>query len=344
MKTVVRLPNWIGDAVMATPTIRLLIEQTPDNQVAVWGPPKSAAIFHGFPGVATVFELDEKKEPERLVEIRESGFSNVYLLTNSYSTAKSAQELGIPNRIGYRRDWRGKFLTHPVSCGPRIRAMHMIDYYLHLLPADWRTPPVDRLPQLHLREGEIEAIRERVAGLCGAGEREWIGISPGAAFGSAKKWDPTRFHQVARAMAGEGYRVVVCGTQSERAVADFILEGIPPEDGCNLAGVTSLRELMAALSVCRAVVTNDSGPMHLCDGLGTPTVALFGSTDSTWTGPTHPHHVVLQSQVVCSPCFLRECPLDRECMESLTVEAVINGVRRILDAKAASSNLTDREG
>ncbi len=320
----VRLPNWIGDAVMATPAIRLLIER--EGPCSVWGPPPTAVLFEHFPGVERIFPVEEKKSPEVLESIQAVGFDKVYLLTNSYSTAKTAKSLGIPKRIGYRRDWRGLLLTRGVICWPWMRYMHMVDYYLHLLPSQWRSMAVDRQPRLFLSEEEIRSGKERLGALGVAESMLVVSIASGAAFGSAKCWESEWFRETAQRLAGQGCFVAVSGTEKDREQGEFILSGLPAGQGVNLAGQTNLRELMALISLSACLITNDSGPMHLADAVGTPAVALFGSTDSSWTGPQATHHVVLQSEVTCSPCFLRECPLERECMKSLSVERVFQAV------------------
>lgn len=327
-KVLVRLPNWIGDTVMAIPALRLLIEK--EGTCSVWGPPQTGVLFEQFPGVEQIFSVDEKKFPDLLQPIRDAAFEKVYLLTNSFSTARTAKDLGIPERIGYRRDWRGPLLTRRVFCSPRVRYLHMVDYYLHLLPRSWRTNPTNRQPELYLSEEEVRKGHDRLESLGVTSAKPVLGITPGAAFGSAKRWEPEWFRETARRLAQEGCFVMVLGTDKDQEQGEFILSGIPNGHGANLSGQTSLREMMALLSLSACLITNDSGPMHLADALGTPTVALFGSTDSSWTGPQASHHTVLQSEVPCSPCFLRECPLGRECMKSLTVGKVFEAAQGIL--------------
>jgi heptosyltransferase-2 len=157
-----------------------------------------------------------------------------------------------------------------------------------------------------------------------------VAFCPGAAYGPAKQWFPERFKALAETLGGEGHRILVLGAEADRELGDFILEKLPPGRKLNLAGATGIRELMATLAVCDGLVTNDSGPLHLADALGTPAVALFGSTDSTWTGPQGKQHAILQAEVACNPCFLRECPLNMECMRSLSVESAELAVHRIL--------------
>jgi len=331
MKTLIRLPNWIGDAVMATPTVRALT-RIPEEEVWVWGPPKTAALFRHFPDLSGALELDEKEEPGRLSEIKVLGFDRVLLLTNSYSTAQAASNAGVPERIGYNRQWRGRFLTRKVFCGPAVRNLHMVDYYLYLVskildqPGGW-----DRRTLLKCSDEELSLASERIrAGCEETAEGKLIAFCPGAAYGPAKQWFPERFKLLAESLANQRHRVLILGGENERELGEAILAGLPDNRSMNLAGATNIRELMATLCVCDGLVTNDSGPLHLADALGTPAVALFGSTDSTWTGPQGAKHEILQAEVACNPCFLRECPLDMECMRSLTSESARLAVDRIL--------------
>ena len=330
-KVLVRLPNWIGDTVMATPAIRLIIEK--EGSCSVWGPPHTAVLFEQFPGIERTYPVEEKKHPELLDPLRDNAFDKIYLLTNSFSSAKTAKSLGIPERIGYRRDWRGPLLTRGVFCSPRVRYLHMVDYYLHLLPGSWRSTPTNRQPELYLSEGEVHWASERLAKWGLTPGTPLLGITPGAAFGSAKRWEPEWFQVTAQRLTRQGCFVVVLGTDKDYELGSFILNGLNDHHATNLSGQTSLRELMALLSLCSCLITNDSGPMHLADALGTPTVALFGSTDSSWTGPQASHHRVLQSDVPCSPCFLRECPLGRECMKSLTAEKVFTATAELIEMR-----------
>ncbi|MCB9769297.1 MAG: lipopolysaccharide heptosyltransferase II [Candidatus Omnitrophica bacterium] len=329
MKTLIRLPNWIGDAVMATPMIRAVIRDPSTSSCAVWGPPKVATLFHHFPDIDRVLEIDSKQEPDRLEEIRGEAFERIYLLPNSYSSAKEAKSLEIPERIGYRTQWRGSLLTHGVWCGSRIRNLRMAEYYLHLLPEAVRELAEGPIPNLAVSEEEKTSIQEKL-GTIAIGETTLVGMAPGAAFGPAKQWFIENFQALARSLVDEAISIAILGGPDEVEAGEYILDGLPESLSVNLAGKTTIREMMAALVHCRLVVTNDSGPMHIADALGTPTVAIFGSTDSSWTGPRRDHHQVLQSNAPCNPCFLRECPIGYPCMKGITVEMAREGVDRIL--------------
>lgn len=338
MNTLIRLPNWIGDAVMATPAIQLIAQHNQAEGMGIWGQPVTTALFAHFPGVTALHEIP-RENPEALRStLGEAHYEQVFLFTNSFSSAKEARDIGIPHRIGYRRDWRGLLLTQPVVCSPGIRYMHMVDYYLHLLPRAWRTGSVDRIPRLYLSESEFLQGKAILQNLAGDPSKPIVGVAAGAAYGSAKQWESDRFQQVLADLSRSGCFIVTFGTDHDQTTNRLILSGCDSGQCADFAGKTDIRGLMGLIANCSCLLTNDSGPMHLADALGIPAVALFGSTDSTWTGPQGNQHLVFQSQVACNPCFLRECPIDRACMKSFSTEAVSAAIRKVLADRIQPAN------
>ena len=162
------------------------------------------------------------------------------------------------------------------------------------------------------------------------GARIKIGLCPGAEFGPAKRWQPERFAEVAATVSRQrDCEWVLFGVANDAPAGEEIVRGL---DGkvTNLIGKTTLAELMDRLSECSLLLTNDTGTMHLAAFLGVPTVAIFGSTEPRLTAPLGAGHQVLRHQVECSPCFLRECPLDFRCMKAVTVEETVAAVLRAL--------------
>lgn len=260
-------------------------------------------------------------------ELRERRFDLALLFPNSFDSAIAPWLAGIPRRIGYARDARRWLLTEsikPPSKGTIPR--HESFYYLELLR---RAGFLDKLP-----EGEV-VIRLEGAGAARAAGLERIkelglkmpvtGVSPGAAYGGAKRWLPERFAEAARHVAAhQGGSVALFGTGAEKALCEEVrgmLEGAGIETR-NLAGATSLREFIELGAACRVFLTNDSGSMHIASALGVPTVAVFGATDDVATGPTGPLARVVRRPVDCAPCLLRECPIDHRCMTAVTAQEV----------------------
>ncbi|HEV2448704.1 MAG TPA: glycosyltransferase family 9 protein, partial [Candidatus Sulfopaludibacter sp.] len=154
-----------------------------------------------------------------------------------------------------------------------------------------------------------------------------IGVSPGAAYGNAKRWLPERFAEVAASVAG--HTVLLFGAAAERELCESIAARLP--NARNLAGATTLREFIDLAAACRLFLTNDSGAMHVASALGVPTVAIFGATDDTTTGPTGPLARVVREHAECSPCLLRECPIDHRCMTAVTSRRVADTARELLE-------------
>lgn len=153
-----------------------------------------------------------------------------------------------------------------------------------------------------------------------------IGLCPGAEFGPAKRWPPVRFREVITAVNQQmACRWVILGTGADSNVAAEMSRDYSNVE--DLTGKTSLAELIRTLKSLSALVTNDTGTMHLADFLGTPLVAIFGSTEPALTGPRGPKSKVIRQQVECSPCFLRDCPIDFRCMREVSTEAVVAALR-----------------
>jgi heptosyltransferase-2 len=209
---------------------------------------------------------------------------------------------------------------------------HQVHDYLHLVAALGANP--DPLPtQLVVTPGEIKAVAQKFD-LTSQSNRPIFGLNPGAEYGPAKRWPVDKFIAVAKEIQRQtNCTWLLFGGQSDMQLTTRIAGEIHSPSSTlhprNLAGQTSLRELMALLKMCRLLLTNDTGPMHVAAALDTPVVVPFGSTSPELTGPGlpgDPRHHLLKSTVPCAPCFLRECPIDFRCMNSLSVENVIQGV------------------
>jgi lipopolysaccharide heptosyltransferase II len=151
-------------------------------------------------------------------------------------------------------------------------------------------------------------------------------VCPGAEYGPAKQWLPERYAEVIQQAANNGIECILVGTAKDRPVAENIRHRVGMLPVQNLAGKTSLQELIELLRNCDLLLTNDTGTMHLATLLGTPTISIFGSTEPARTGPLGLHHTVFRHQVECSPCFLRECPIDFRCMRGVSSAEVAAAV------------------
>jgi heptosyltransferase-2 len=317
-KILVRATNWVGDAVMSLPALRALRERFPDAEISILAKPWVADLYRREPFCDRLIPYSprgwrEKWEAAR--KLRPLRFDCAILLQNAFEAAAIAFLAGIPERIGYARDGRSLLLTRAIPV-PRKGEIpgHERFYYLELLrrasiiDAPLQSDPIRLDCAPAARAAGME--RFRALGLTGA----IIGLSPGAAYGTAKRWLPERFADAANRLARElGASVAVFGSKDERELCETV-RGAVAAPSRNFAGETTLAEFIELAAACRVYLTNDSGAMHIASALGVPTVAVFGATDDVGTGPTGPLSRVVRESVECSPCLKRECPIDHRCM------------------------------
>jgi heptosyltransferase-2 len=308
----VRSPNWLGDAVMALPAVRNLKTMLEDDPLAVAAPEKLAALWQKCPFVDQVIALEKPRNlPATARQLRGGKFGSAVLLPNSLRSAAEAWQAGIPQRLGYARGGRGLLLTHTLPAPARNPArLHQRFYYLDLVTA-LGAPGDPSLPKLRKEPTTVSGSRGLVLAIC-----------PGAEYGPAKRWPVENFVVVARHfIATRKAKIILLGAPVDMPIAEEFTRQLPEAE--NRVGKTSLAEFMAALVSARLVLCNDSGAMHLASALGVPTLAVFGSTEPQLTGPMGPRSRVLRHHVPCSPCFLRECPIDFACMKGISPELAI---------------------
>jgi len=330
-KILVRATNWIGDGVMSLAALDALRERFPSAEIVLVSKPWVSELYHSLPAVNRQIIYNPDKEHQgpqgfwKLVrQLREERFDAAVLFQNAFHAAWMAWCARIPVRIGYARDSRSALLTDAVEPPDPSVYGHQVYYYLQLL---FRAGLIDRYEpvkevRLVVQDPEKEWARRHLQRMGLSGPRFLVGINPGAFYGSAKRWLLSRYAQLADRLIGALHAdVLIFGSREERALAEEIGRAMK-HTPLILAGKTSLRQLLALLAQCRLVVTNDSGPMHLAAALGLPVVAIFGSTDERATGPVGSRTRVVKRPVVCSPCGLRECPIDFRCMKAVTVDDV----------------------
>jgi heptosyltransferase-2 len=339
----VRATNWVGDAIMALPALRVVRAKFADAHIAIVARPYVADIYRGQGVCDELIAYDPRGAEkgiggrERLAErLRAGKFDAALLLQNAFDAAWLAWRAGIPERIGYARDGRGILLTKAVAA-PRAGEIpaHEQFYYLELVRRAGWVERVEGESEITLSVSR-EAAEAAERTLIGAGVRSCgdggagalrVAIGAGASYGSAKCWLPERFAEVAnRLMAESGAEIILFGTAGEMAVSNAIVAGMkrPPID---LTGKTAIAELPALLSRCQLFIGNDSGAMHVASAVGLPVVAIFGPTDPFGTAPVTPKCTIVQEKPYCSPCFLRRCPTDHRCMTRVTTESVTVAAR-----------------
>ena len=316
----VRATNWVGDAVMSLPALRAIRERYPQSRLTILAKPSVADLYARESFAGDLILYGSKSYWAAARELRARRFDCAILLQNAFSAAWVAWLAGIPNRIGYDRDGRGWLLTKAVRVPSRGEIpRHERFYYLELLR---RAGLIDALP-------DVEAIRLESCAPEIAKRR--IGVSPGAAYGTAKRWLPERFAEAAGRLAkARGSSIALFGAKSERALCEQVAQMLKGHEVTNYAGETSLAQFIELASTCEVFLTNDSGAMHISSALGVPTVAIFGATDDLATGPTGPKARVVREPVECSPCLLRECPIDHRCMSRVSADRVVEEALSLL--------------
>jgi heptosyltransferase II len=330
-RLVIRAPNWLGDAVMALPAMAAVRAAHPTARLAVAAIPSIAPLFVEATSAQPndVVTVDGSREAHQL---KEGGHDAIVLLPNSFRSAWNARRAGIGERWGFAAGFRSPLLTRRAN-RPRGH-LHQADYYRALvtglgMPATSELPRVRVTPRTEQRAatllGELQVPD-------GAGI---VGLAPGAAYGYAKRWPPSRVAELITRLVRERDAVcVMVGAAADREAGREIESLLP--DGVravNVIGRTDLRVFAGVLARCRSFVSNDSGAMHLAAALGVPVTAIFGPTDERATAPLGDHDVILH-QVFCRPCMLRECPIDHRCMKRIGVDRVFDSVSRRLGAGA----------
>jgi lipopolysaccharide heptosyltransferase II len=312
----VRSPNWLGDAVMSRNTVRAFKHGRPDARLSVLTPAKLEAFWKSISEIDEVIPFDEADSALAIAGRLRGRFDAAILLPNSFRSAAEAWLAAIPRRVGFRGHARAMLLTQIIDEPQKKKAArpkHHADRYWHIAKACGANPPP--APSL-----------DRFA----PNESVTLGVCPGAEYGPAKRWPAERFRKTMELVSREvACSWVIVGTQSDGRIAAEILEGFQG-NAEDLTGKTSLAELIERLLKFRVLLTNDTGTMHLADGFGVPLVAVFGSTEPRLTGPRSPSSIVLRHQVECSPCFLRECPLDFRCMRAVAPEEAAKAILTLL--------------
>ena len=328
-RILVRASNWVGDAVMSIPALQELRQQHPDAHIAVLARPSVGALYGREPFCDELLHynaprgwrgLEQKRQIAR--QLDQLQFDCSILLQNAFEAAALVWLARIPNRIGYARDGRGMFLTQSVRV-PRAGDIprHQRFYYLELLRRAGLIHSYETTGHIRLSSAPDAARKGRNRFAAASVFEPVIGVAPGAAYGGAKRWLPERFAEAAARVAEElRGTVAVFGSREEFAICEAVREQVERAGKrcLNFAGATSLAEFIELSAACEIFLTNDSGPMHIASALGVPTVAIFGATDHIATGPTGENSSVVRQPVDCSPCLLRECPIDHRCMTAIS--------------------------
>ncbi len=318
-RMVIRSSNWLGDAIMSVPAVRAIKRGRPDAHVTILAPAKLADVWKRVPEVDDVITFAPEDNVFAVARKLRANFDAAIIFPNSLRTALEPWLAGIPRRVGYPGHRRRWLLDQPFIEKKKkphtAPPPHQVHHYLAL--AKFVGAEVTKTDAV---------LAPKVRASRTANPTPIIGVCPGAEYGPAKRWPAERFAEVLKTVHAQvPVEWKLFGVAKDREIADAVVAAavVPVTD---LVGKTTLDELMDQLATCDLLLTNDTGTMHLAAFLGVPTVAIFGSTEPNLTGPLGDGHRVIHHQVPCSPCFLRECPLDFRCMDAVKVEEVAQTV------------------
>ena len=318
-RILIRSSNWLGDAVMSVPAVRAIKGGRPDVHVTIAAPDKIAPMWKLIPEVDAIIPLPEGSLLPVVRLLRQQmPFDVAILFPNSLRVAVESWLSGIPRRVGYRGHWRSwlvnQIVREPRKPGPPEH--HSLRFLRIARECGAETSNIE-VPN----PKQTSNIKHQTL----------IGLCPGAEYGPAKRWLPERFAEAAAKISAQSSaQWILFGTKKDAAIGEQIAAAIG--DHCvNRIGQTTLDQLIDGLRQCRLLLTNDTGTMHLAALLGVPVIAVFGSTEPRLTGPLGNGHIVLRHHVECSPCFLRECPIDFRCMKAVSADEVAGAVLSMLD-------------
>lgn len=351
-KLLIVMPTWLGDCVMAMPTLRALRELYPDAHITALSGANVKPIIDPNPWVSRIITARVRKRgktkshnagPVRLAAKLAAGrFDTAVILPNSFRSALVTALAKIPRRIGYDRDGRGVLLTDHLIARRTTQGYVPVptrDYYLGLAHYLGSTDP-DPCMQLFTRPEHDAQADEllRQGGYDPDAGRKLVLLNPGANYGDAKMWFPDRFAAVADHCAKElDAFIAVNGSPKERKILDEVIAAAKtPILDLSASGMT-LNLLKSIVRLASVMVTNDTGPRHVAAALGTPVVTIFGPTDPAWTTIGFDAERQVMEKVFCGPCQKKKCPLDHRCMTRIDADRVSLEVVELLEHAGARS-------
>jgi lipopolysaccharide heptosyltransferase II len=319
-RILIRSSNWLGDAVMSVSAVRAIKDGRPDVHMTIAAPAKIAPVWKLIPEVDAIIPLpDCSLLPVVRLLRQQMPFDVAILFPNSLRVALETRLSGIPRGVGYRGHWRS-WLVNQIVRQPRKPG-----------PPEHHSLSFLRIArECGAEASKIEVPNPNPNQTSNLKPQTLIGLCPGAEYGPAKRWLAERFAEAAEKITAQSSaRWILLGTKNDAAIGEQIAAAIG--DHCvNRIGQTTLDQLIGELRQCRLLLTNDTGTMHLAALLGVPVVAVFGSTEPRLTGPLGNGHIIFRHHVECSPCFLRECPIDFRCMKAVSADEVAGAVLSLL--------------
>ncbi|MCG8568055.1 MAG: lipopolysaccharide heptosyltransferase II [Desulfobacterales bacterium] len=337
-RILIRAANWVGDAIMTTPVVRALRKNYPNAHITVLAKPWVVPVYAHNPHVDEVMVYENNGRHRmglgtlRLArDMRARSFDLAILMQNAFEAALLAFLAGIPERVGYNTDGRTPLLKPAIPMDKALKREHLIEYYKGILHGAGLESDGSAM-DLYMSQGDKDFAKSYLEerGLIEAG-KPVLGINPGATGGTAKRWFPQRYAELAGKLARKyKTRVLIFGGPADRELGEEIV-AMAPDCCINAAGATSLGQAFALIGQCNLFVTNDSGLMHAAAAQDVPQVAVMGSTDYIATAPFSKAAVMVREPVHCSPCMKADCPTDHACMAGITADRVFGTGVEILN-------------
>ncbi len=345
MKILVRGTNWIGDAVMSVPALRELRRIFPDAQITLHTRSWADGLFQDASFIEEIVTFDKSKWKYRDVLdnsefLKGDGFDLAILFPNSFESALTYFFSRIPRRIGYNKDLRGLLLTDPIAVPEWKNRRHEVFYYLSLIAETerlmlGRDTVSNAIPDIRLEisdERRVEARRQLLEFGIDPGKKT-VALGVGSTNSRAKRWPARKYSELNDRLQTElNANILLVGSEDEADVASEVF-GMSIKKPINIAGKTDLSEVAAILSEIDLLISNDMGLAHIAPAVGTLTLAIFGPTNPETTRPFSDNAQVIRKVVDCSPCMLRDCPIDHRCMEWVSVDEVFIAAADILIEK-----------
>ncbi len=334
-KILIRGTNWIGDSIMSIPAMREVRRIFPESHITLHTRSWLEGLFSNASFIDDIISFEKNRWPavdvyDNVTFLRDEGFDLAILLPNSFESALTAFLSGITVRVGYNKDARGLLLTHPVAVPEWKNRRHEVFYYLNLIGETERrllgrdtvaaaSPDIS----LEITEPRKEAAREILIAAGADLSKQTVLLGVGSTNSNAKRWPADRYARLADELQTElGTNVVLVGSAGDSEVADQVA-GLAKIRPLSLVGKTNVAEAAAVLSVANLLISNDMGLAHVAPAVGTRSIVIFGPTNVATTSPFSSLASIIRHDVPCSPCMLRECPIDHRCMTGISPSALL---------------------
>ncbi|MEP6787839.1 MAG: lipopolysaccharide heptosyltransferase II [Acidobacteriota bacterium] len=352
MKILVRGTNWIGDAVMSIPALRELRSIFPEAQITLHTRSWADGLFRDAEFIDELVTFDKSRWKIKDIYdnsqfLQDDGYDLAVLFPNSFESALTSFLTRIPRRIGYNKDLRGLLLTDPIAVPEWKNRRHEVYYYLNLVgEIERRMLGRDTVSQaipditVEISDERKTEARKNLSRVGVDATRTVIALGVGSTNSRAKRWPAERYAALNdRLQSDLNANVILVGSKAESEIADRVVD-LCSKTPINLAGKTDLAEVVATLSIVDLLISNDMGLAHVAPAVGTKTIVIIGPTRPETTRPFSENAELIQKQVECSGCMLRDCPIDHRCMTRISIDEVFEAASYRLTANEEEQNQT----